>query len=394
MRLMGFRYLSRRRLLFLFLTLMLASMLFSVTALSFLGYYSSFNSYLGEEEDIIVIYDKGSRTPFSGLVPTYLAEHMKSLNGVLASSPEIVIPSIVKDQPVFVRGITEEFAKINAYSLQEGEKLSINDVNQAIVGKELSERLNIKVGDKILVHSVLVEQYLALQVKGIFKSKSTIDDEILIPLCCGQWLRGTDYDHTTLIRVKIDKSKVDHIAIFKEIAEEASEPTSNENGGEATSNMISSRKVSFALDKIGLEETRKFMKGYLDRYGMTKENLIILSVTVLIFASATIIITSKTIIQQHEHEIGVLKSIGASDGTIKKDLLVKLLPWSSTASTLGIIMATLILQIFGQNGQLQAFSHRILIQPDILIIALNFVLIATLTVMAIIRSNAKATQNN
>jgi ABC-type antimicrobial peptide transport system permease subunit len=207
-------------------------------------------------------------------------------------------------------------------------------------------------------------------------------------------MRGTDYDHATLIRVKIDKSKVDHIAIFKEIAEEASEPASNENGGEATSNLISSRKVSFALDKIGLEETRKFMKGYLDRYGMTKENLIILSVTVLIFASATIIITSKTIIQQHEHEIGVLKSIGASYGTIKKDLLVKLLPWSSAASTLGIIMATLILQIFRQNGQLQAFSHRILIQPDILIIALNFVLIAALTVMAIIRSNAKAIQNN
>ncbi|MEM3666935.1 MAG: FtsX-like permease family protein, partial [Candidatus Bathyarchaeia archaeon] len=111
------------------------------------------------------------------------------------------------------------------------------------------------------------------------------------------------------------------------------------------------------------------------------------------FASATIIMASKTIIQQHECEMEVLKSIGASDRAIKIDLLVKLMPWSLGASTLGIMMATLTLQIFQRNGQLQAFSHRIPVQPDIPTITLNFVLIAVLTAMAIIHLNVEITRN-
>ena len=81
MRLLGFKYLKRQRVLILALIIILSSMLFSVTALSLLGFYKGFTAYLGEGEDIVAVYDRKSRTPFTGLVPAYLAERVSALNG-------------------------------------------------------------------------------------------------------------------------------------------------------------------------------------------------------------------------------------------------------------------------------------------------------------------------
>jgi hypothetical protein len=83
----------------------LASMLFSLTTLSLLGFYRGFTAYLGEGEDIVAVYDRKSRTPFTGLVPAYLAEKISALNGVLAGSPEAIAPCIVKGESTFLRGI-------------------------------------------------------------------------------------------------------------------------------------------------------------------------------------------------------------------------------------------------------------------------------------------------
>jgi len=48
MKLIGFKYLERKRVLNLAVILTLSSMLFSMTALSLLGFYRGFTAYLGE----------------------------------------------------------------------------------------------------------------------------------------------------------------------------------------------------------------------------------------------------------------------------------------------------------------------------------------------------------
>ena len=47
---------------------------FLVNGPNLLGFYKGFTAYLGEGEDIVAVYDRKSRTPFTGLVPAYLAE--------------------------------------------------------------------------------------------------------------------------------------------------------------------------------------------------------------------------------------------------------------------------------------------------------------------------------
>jgi len=100
MRLSGFKYLMRQRILTLALIIVLSSMLFSLTALTLLGFHRGFTTYLGEGENIVAVYDRKSRTPFTGLVPAYLAEGVSALNGVLACSPEAIAPCILKGESI------------------------------------------------------------------------------------------------------------------------------------------------------------------------------------------------------------------------------------------------------------------------------------------------------
>jgi hypothetical protein len=100
-KLLGFGYLRFRNLVVLVLILSLISTLFLITSFSFLGFYRSFNSYLGEDADIVAVYSPQSRTPFTASIPAYLSDPLSEVEGVLTVSPETIIPCIINNQSVF-----------------------------------------------------------------------------------------------------------------------------------------------------------------------------------------------------------------------------------------------------------------------------------------------------
>ncbi|MGC9164227.1 MAG: FtsX-like permease family protein [Thermoprotei archaeon] len=387
MRIIGFRYIRRQRIVIFIIILVLSSMLFSIMAFSLLGFYKGFSAYLGEGKDIVVVYDRKSSTPFTGLIPVYLVGNLSSIKGVIATSPEIIVPCLLKNESVFLRGvIPEKFVKLNQLVIIKGSMLELEDLNSVIVGRRIAERLNLKLGEKVLVLSVLVNRYLEVQVKGIFVSGSVIDDEIIAPLYVGQWLRGTDYNYVTVIRVKIDGSIVKPSTIFEAITTKSSETGSSGGGRLPEGFVVSLSRVGFNIEDIGVNEAQKFMESYLNKYGVTRESLIVLSVMVFLLSSAAIVIASKTILIQHKGEVSVLRSIGVSKKLLKKDLLIKLLFWSLIASSIGIILGVTILTIMQENGFLQVLSHTVPMQLDPLVIILDFVLVFILILVMVLRS--------
>jgi len=393
MKIIRFNYLQRQHFLTLTIILMLASTLFSITALGFLGIYKSFNAYLGEEGNIIAVYDRKSQTPFTGLVPTYLAERISSIDGVLASSPEVVIPCIIKDKSIFLRGaVPDELNKLNLLTILNGKTLQLSDTNSAIIGRRLAKELNLAPSDKILVLGALTEQYIELEIKGVYESNTALDDEVIAPLYVGQWLRKTDYGHVTIIRAKIDRSKISPTQIYETLAQEAQTPPPlpiNETKPSPLEEIIPVSRATFNPENIGVKETQEFMTTYLDRYGMTRETLLILSIAVFIFASATIFTSSHTLIRQHKPEITVLRSLGVSAKTLKLDLVMKALPLSVVSSFAGMLIATIALLAIQEAGQPQILSHRVQFQPDLLLITVNLMLVTLIVVLAIIRSTKK-----
>jgi len=392
-KLVGFRYLQKQHFLTLAVIAMLASTLFSITALGFLGIYKSLNAYLGEEENIIAIYDKQSSTPFTGLVPIYLAESLSSIDGVLASSPEVLAPCITKDKSIFLRGVVpDQIYRLNMLTVVNGDALQLNDTNSAMIGKRLAEELNLTCGGRMLVLSALSEQAVELEIKGVYESNTALDDEIIAPLYVGQWLRRTDYNHVTLIRVKIDSGKIGLTQIYAALAQEAISPQSlpaQETKPNPLQEILPLSKVPFSAESLGVKETQDFMKTYLDRYGMTRETLLILSAAVFIFASASIFTSSHTLIRQHKPEITLLRSVGASAKTLKLDLIVKTLPLSIGAALAGTVIAVVTLRFIQEFAQPQVLSHRVQFQPDLLVIAIDIVLVALIVVLAIVHSTKR-----
>jgi ABC-type lipoprotein release transport system permease subunit len=274
--------------------------------------------------------------------------------------------------------------------------LELDDLNSAIVGKNVAERLRLNLNDQVLVLGVLSDRYLELQVKGIFVSHTPMDDEILVPLYIGQWLRGTDYGHVTLIRFKIDRNAITPSRIFEEIAKEASGPSPPSSPSPWPSqepqppSIASGIIARFKIEDIGVEEAYSFMRSYMERYGVTRESLLILSAMVFLFSGASIAAASKTIIAQHKGEINVLRSVGASKRLLKLDMLAKLIPWSVAASSIGFAMAIAALTMIQKGGYWQVLSHTVPLSIDPIVIALNFILVALLVSAVILRSNLES----
>lgn len=198
---------------------------------------------------------------------------------------------------------------------------------------------------------------------------------------------GTNYDHVTLIRVKIDKSEVSPSELLDEIAKEASQPSPGDGGGKQEKPwIIPTTRVSFRIEDVGVKEVQSFMKSYMDRYGVTREALLILSIMVFSFASASVISASKTLIHQHKGEIEVLRSVGASNRTIKTDLLAKVLPWSLAFSMAGTGIGILALMAIERSGHLQVLSHGISFQFDPLILVLQLIFSSSIVALSILRS--------
>jgi hypothetical protein len=372
--------------------LILSSALFSVTSVSFLGFYKSFNAYLGEDDNIITVYNVGSRTPFTGIIPAALTNQVNALDGVLASSPEVISPCVVKNKSFFVRGIVpEEFEKLTTLMMVEGEDLEQSGVNSIIIGKSLAGRLNVKVNDKILVLGVLADRYLELQVSGIYLSHSSIDDEALVLLNVGQWLRGTSYNYVTLIRVKINPVLASSNNIYQELTNNNSSTQVPSQPATAHSTkypeIIPWSTINFQIGQIGVGSTQSVMKSFLDRYGITEQALIVLSVMVFFFSGVTIIIASQMFMQQHKDVIATLHSLGALSRNIKFDVVCKLLPLSFLASGLGLVITGFTLSLLQKFGYLQVLSHDVVFSFDPLILVLNFLLVFSLVIISIISSD-------
>ncbi|MCX8189440.1 MAG: hypothetical protein N3F64_06980 [Nitrososphaeria archaeon] len=384
-RLFSFRYLRVQRILTLMLIIVLSSTLFSITALSLLGFYRGFTVYLGESEDIVALYDRRSSTPFTGLVPLYLSEKVCLLDGVLASSPEVVAPCILDGEMVFLRGIVpEDFARLNDLIFVEGFMIGMDDLNSIVVGRNLAKRLGLDVNDSVIVLGVLSDQYLELHVRGIYVSNSFLDDEVLAPLYVGQWLRGSGYAHVTLIRFKVDPEIVGPIKIFEELAKESSQTTEDFGKKNVSSAIVPSIVSRFNIEDIGVLEVSRFMKVYMERYGLSREALLILSIIIFIFSSAGVALAFRTVIVQHFKEIEVLRSLGASLKAVKFDLLAKLLLPSLASSFTGFMLALMILKLVQEFGLIRILSYTISFYLDLTVIILNFLLSLSLLLLNIL----------
>ncbi len=363
MRLLKFDYLDRRRIWGMALIVGIASTLFATLALPVLGFYQGFTGYLGESENVMAIRQGGSNTPFSGLVPSRMASRASYLKGIETVSPETIVSGFIDGEPIFIRGVMpRKFLSLSKIDVVKGSELGPRDLNSCLVGRDLAKRMDLNSGDRIAIRSAMADRYSILRVKGIYSSGTALDDEILVPLYQGQWLRGIGHDRLTMVRVGYDRSVTSAEDIRRELVGR------EENEEEEFWDLIPVSEIPVEEGKVDYTEAEKYMRGFLGEYGISRVTLVALAVSVFVFAGAAAVFACRHLVKRHEEDIFVLRSIGASKRKLEIDMILKLLPWLLLSSLSGLGVGYGLTLLLKQQGLLRIITHTVRLSPDPLMI--------------------------
>lgn len=360
-RLLGFRYLRVRAAIII--VIVSVSMLSTTTATILNGFYKCYTGYLGETSDIVALYDSGSSTPFTGLIPSRLADYLSSMDGVVALSMEVLAPCIVYDEPMIARGVyLDDFLKLTDFEVIYGSIPSSDSYPYALAGFRAASRLGIRPGVKLLILGVLSDRYSEVRVEAVYRSDTALDDELVVPMDVGRWLRGIGYDYATLFRVRIDRSRLslegftDRLASMIGVVDESNRRVSKPPG--------SAIYISTSIGSIGISTTRGFMERYIESYGLTWWSITLLSLSTILFSSLTVIVAFKILVEEHRVELGILRSLGLSIMDVKLDVFLKTMPYIVLSSIIGSILALALVELMECYDTLRILSYTVSIGFD------------------------------
>lgn len=204
-----------KRFTLIVLGLLLNSVILSA-GITFLISFRGFSSnYFGGANDVVVVYNPAASTIFTGSVPEYLAGHLKSIKGVLATSGEILTPVLtLSGEEVTSRGVTESFFEMQELTYVEGSPSELSD-GKCLLGQRTSERLGLKVGDYVTFRSLVRDSLVDCYITGVFTSGSSLEDEVVIPMRYARLLGGAPSGRVTVLRVKLDMELISEAGLRK-----------------------------------------------------------------------------------------------------------------------------------------------------------------------------------
>ena len=230
---------------------------------------------------------------------------LKENDNILEAAPYISLQGLISSSDsskgVSITGIDidiEPKMSIIPNYMVYGSLENLNEKNSIIIGSWLSSSLGVFIGDSVTVttsdiRSTIIGSYprsVTLKVVGIFELRAEIDQSlVLISHSLAQKLKGLN-NETTSIRVKTsDLFLADEIAY----------------------------KASQSIDSISIPY---YMSSWKQSHGtlfeaIQFEKLLISLMLFLIVGVASILVLSTIImtVKSKEREIGILKTIGASD---------------------------------------------------------------------------------
>ncbi|MCS7113561.1 MAG: FtsX-like permease family protein [Nitrososphaerota archaeon] len=339
------------------------SMLSTATATILQGFYRCFRGYLGGGEGIIALYDMGSSTPFTGLVSSRIADYLASIDGVLAFSMEILAPCIVYGEPMIARGVyLDDFLKLTGIDIIDGCIPSSDDLRYALIGFRAASRLRVEPGVKLLVLGVLSDRYVEVKVEAVYRSDTALDDEIIVPIHVGRWIRGVGDGSVTLFRVKIDESKLSLGKLTEELSSRIDVEDKPPHSGSLEPPKHPTPIYGYiptTSGLIGVSTIERYMERYMEPYGLTGWSITLLSVSTVIFASLTIVAAFRMMIERHRAELTIFRFLGLSRRDLKIGILLKLTPCILLSSLIGFASGLALVEVLEFYGLLRILSYTV-----------------------------------
>lgn len=284
---------------------------------------------------------------------------------ITAASPYLYGVTRSELEKIVIMGVRFEDMRILApYWQINGSAINVNfDDHNAMIGKSLAERLNLKIGDKLQLSKNAVEKH-QFTIKAIVEAGDATDNMLIVNLEFAQnWLEKEGLANNALLNVRNELGLVDHFAesIMQQDKDLIARPI---------------RKISASegqiLDKI---------KGLMG----------LISLVILVLATLCVNTTLIAIVGERAKEFALQKALGAKQSDIIKQICTEIMIIASCAIFVGLILGYLLAQILGLTVFKSYIDMRLPVFPITialsLLVAFVAVIIPTRRALAIQTAN-------
>ncbi|OOF54856.1 ABC transporter permease [Rodentibacter genomosp. 2] len=271
---------------------------------------------------------------------------------ITAASPYLYGVTRSELEKIVIMGVRFEDMRILApYWQISGSAINVNfDDRNAMIGKTLAERLNLKIGDKLQLSKNAVEKH-QFAIKAIVEAGDATDNMLIVNLDFAQnWLEKEGLANNALLNVRNERGQVNQFAenIMQLYQDLTARPI---------------RKVSASegqiLDKI---------KGLMG----------LISLVILVLATLCVNTTLIAIVGERAKEFALQKALGAKQSDIIKQICTEILIIAVCAILVGLIFGYLLAQILGLTVFKSYIDMRLPVFPITIMLSLLVAFIAVI----------------
>lgn len=270
---------------------------------------------------------------------------------ITAASPYLYGVARADLEKVVIMGVWfDAMPTLSPYWQITGTPIGVNfDDRNAMIGKSLAQRLNLKIGDNITLNKGNEKHHF--HIKAIVESGDATDNMLIVNLeFAQQWLDKTGLITNALLNVKNDQGQVSQFAqqLQQQYPDLAIRPILKVSASEGQ-----------ILDKI---------KGLMG----------LISVVILILATLCVNTTLIAIVGERAKEFALQKALGAKQRDIIKQIGTEILLIAFCAIVVGLILGYLLAQILGITVFKAYIDLRLPVIPITILLSLTVAFVAVI----------------
>ena len=339
----------------------IASAIMTFTACISLGTFHTISNLLTTDAgNVVIIYGANARSPQTSVISLAVYNELMSIEGVEAVSPEVVsIASLPNDKPIVVRGVDlgslKDFVE---FRMLDGVFIDDDRYFEAVVGVEASKRLGLKAGDKVLLRSILTGSFIEVEIVGVYESKTSLDDEMLVTLQVAQWLRGLPPNAVSMMRVKASEGFLSRENLSGAVGGDGAVEGPTSKASRIIS-LLFSVSPGTIVSRYVARGAVESMQEFISREIKLNEASF-WSIVILVFSGSvlTINFASTLFVLDHAKEISIIKSIGGFR-RIHPIVLLIVLVSSLLAGLAGSLVGYIMSKILSESGLLIVGTYTI-----------------------------------
>lgn len=265
----------------------------------------------------------------------------------------------------------------------EGNPMTDDNLQSAMIGESLAKRLNLKIGDKITIDSPKSHNSMALTIHNIFHSGGIEDNEIYVTLSTAQELANKK---GLVERVEVSALTTPENELARRAAQDPNSLSRNEWDIWYCTAYISS--IAYQLEEVMPDVRVKAIMQVAESEGsiLQKTQLLMILLTVLSLICSALAISNLVTanVIERSTEIGLLKALGASNSAVALLIIIEMLIIGLIGGVIGYFMGLGFAQIIGHTVFGSSVEIKMLIIPLVGLMVLFITLIGSLPALKMI----------